>query len=284
MRLRLLRTPALDGATNMALDDALLGHARRSGDLVVRAYTWARPTLSFGRHQRARGVYAEERAAAHGIDIVRRPTGGRAVLHARELTYSVAARTDVLAISGAPLGAAYARITAMIADALDRLGVDVACATPPGRARRPDGAPCFDAPAAGELVATTPADPDSPPRKLVGSAQWREDGALLQHGSILIDDDQALLACCANAPLGPMTPPATLRELLGRPIAADETADALFSAADRLAAALGTTVDHASTECVDVDGLTSALDDPAIADEVARLLPRYCDPAWTWRR
>ena len=265
MRMRLLHTPPRDGATNMALDDALLARARRTGEVVVRVYTWVRPTLSLGRNQTARGTYDADRAAAHGIDVVRRPTGGRAVLHARELTYSVTAPVDAL---GTPLRAAYARINGMLGDALGTLGVAAQPAPARGRARRPDGAPCFEAPAAGELVAGAEA------RKLVGSAQWREDGALLQHGSILIDDDQRLLACCALAPLAPFAPPATLRALLGRTPGTDEVARAIFAAAGRLAAALRLAIAPAG----------EATDDPALHDEVARLLPRYTDPAWTWRR
>ena len=267
MLLRLLHTPPLDGARNMALDEALLARARRTGDVVVRAYTWTRPTLSLGRHQTARGVYSPELAAAHGIDVVRRPTGGRAVLHARELTYSVTAPVDAL---GASLRASYEQINALLANALAALGVATAGAAPAGRARRPDGAPCFDAPAAGELVAGERA------RKLVGSAQWREAGALLQHGSVLLADDQALLSCCAVGEIASYDAPATLAALLDRPVAADEVAAAVFGAARRLAAELGAAV---APGC-DAD----ALDDPALAAEVARLLPRYRDPAWTWRR
>ena len=118
-------------------------------------------------------------------------------------------------------------------------------------------------------------------RKLVGSAQWRHDGALLQHGSILIDDDQPLLACCASAPLPTYTPPATLRAILGRAPSRPEIVDALFDAAERFGAALG-----ASRGEVVRASASSPLpiDDAALCDEVARLLPRYRDPAWTWRR
>ena len=272
--MRLLHTPPLDGAPNMALDEALLSRARLTDTVTVRVYTWARPTLSFGRHQSARGAYDPARAAALGLDVVRRPTGGRAVLHARELTYSVAAPTDALSPLGAPLGLAYARITAMIADALATLGVNVAPATAAGRARRPDAAPCFDAPAPGELVAR--ADPDAHPRKLVGSAQWREDGALLQHGSILIDDDQGMLASCTmGPPNAPVTRPATLGGLLGRTPATEEVATAVLDAARRLGASLGVAVGQVEN---------AGSDDQALQDEVARLLPRYRDPVWTWRR
>ncbi|GJG88172.1 hypothetical protein tb265_33530 [Gemmatimonadetes bacterium T265] len=270
MPLRLLSTPPLDGATNMALDEALLARARRTGEIVVRVYRWTRPTLSLGRHQAARGVYDAARAAAHGIDVVRRPTGGRAVLHWREVTYSVTAPSAALSPAGASPRAAYARINSMLADALSALGVAAAPAIAHGRARRPDGVPCFEAPAAGELVAGADA------RKLVGSAQWRECGALLQHGSILIDDDQGLLACCARGPIPPFAPPATLHALLGRAPATDEVAVAVLDAARRLAESLDLPV-----VAIDPDALA---DDPALRAEVARLLPRYTESTWTWRR
>src|SRR5687768_14706976 len=93
MRWRVLLTPPLPGADNMALDEALLERARDSGEAVARVYTWSRPTLSLGRNQTAAGRYDLALAAALGIDVVRRPTGGRAVLHHRELTYAVAAPT-----------------------------------------------------------------------------------------------------------------------------------------------------------------------------------------------
>src|SRR5688572_18485838 len=93
---RLLVTPPADGARNMAVDEVLLDRARSSGECVFRLYTWARPTLSLGRNQIARGHYDLERASALGIDFVRRPTGGRAVFHHRELTYSVTGSTAVM--------------------------------------------------------------------------------------------------------------------------------------------------------------------------------------------
>src|SRR6185312_6462234 len=86
---RLLRSPASAGADNMAMDEALMAHAARTGQWVLRVYAWSSPTLSFGRNQRALGAYDRARLAERGIDVVRRPTGGRAILHDREVTYSV---------------------------------------------------------------------------------------------------------------------------------------------------------------------------------------------------
>src|SRR5690349_21007939 len=106
MRWMLLHTPPLGGAENMALDEALLERARVSGDAVFRVYTWAEPTLSFGRNQTALGVYNRDRAAAQGAGVVRRLTGGRALLHSREVTYSVTAPLSI----GASLRESYTRI------------------------------------------------------------------------------------------------------------------------------------------------------------------------------
>ena len=85
----LLHSPPGSGAVNMALDEALMSHARETGHWVFRVYSWVAPTLSLGRNQTARGGYDLARLLERGIDVVRRPTGGRAILHDREVTYSV---------------------------------------------------------------------------------------------------------------------------------------------------------------------------------------------------
>lgn len=269
MRIRTLHTAARDGAGNMALDDALLAHARDTAEVLVRVYTWDAPTLSFGRHQRTAGVYDAGRLAALGIATVRRPTGGRAVLHAREVTYSVAAPLGLLAPAGAALRASYARINAMLVAALRTLGVDARLAAPVGRAPRPDATPCFEVPTGGELVVGDGAGA----RKLVGSAQWQDDGALLQHGSILVDDDQSAVAGLAAHPGPPVPAPATLRAILGRAPSPDEIAAAIFGAAGSLAAGEPSTVaplDPAGCRALD-----------AAAD---RRRPHYLGAEWTWRR
>jgi lipoate-protein ligase A len=248
----------------MALDDALLARARETGECVLRVYAWERPTLSFGRNQTARGLYDPERLAARGLDVVRRPTGGRAVLHHREVTYSVTAPDGALAPTGAPLRAAYARVNAVLLDGLRRLGVAARLAAPAGRAPVPDGAPCFETPTAGEIVV----DGHGGASKLVGSAQWRDGGALLQHGSILVDDDQRSVSELASRPLPPVPAPATLRAMLGRAPGLDEVADALFAAArDR---------EDPAAHPLELDG--------ALAEAARAAQWRYDDPDWTWRR
>ncbi|HLM68541.1 MAG TPA: hypothetical protein VK358_13475, partial [Longimicrobium sp.] len=92
---RLLDTPPAPGAWNMAVDEALAQSVRAGEPPVLRVYRWSPPCLSLGRNQPS-GGYDRDEIRRRGLDVVRRPTGGRAVLHHRELTYSVAAAEGVL--------------------------------------------------------------------------------------------------------------------------------------------------------------------------------------------
>lgn len=211
--------------------------------------------MSFGRNQRCIDIYTPERCASAGVPAVRRITGGRALLHAREVTYSVAAPT-----AAAPtLRGGYEAINDLLLDALRALGVPAERATPTTRLPSPGLAPCFETPAVGELVIGA--------QKLVGSAQHREADAFLQHGSILLDDDQGLLQSIALQPLPPVPPPATLRAHLGA-ISAD---DVMTSIVDALR--------HRVTGDIVVSG-----DDLLSDTDVTAALSRYRDPCWTWRR
>lgn len=251
----LLRTPPLGGPENMAVDEILLERAARTGEAVFRVYSWAEPTLSFGRNQTAAAVYDASLARDRGVRVVRRLTGGRALLHHREVTYSV---TAPLA-STASLRESYARINRLLVYGLRRLGVAVEVAAPRDRAMAPSASPCFERPAAGELVVNG--------RKLVGSAQWRDGIAMLQHGSILIEDDQPLVSELASAPVPGPQPAATLVASLGRVPSFDEVALALFDAVRSL-------------ECEDAAEMDM---NPTVRD-ASRALGRYLDDGWTWRR
>lgn len=251
---RLLLTPPATGPHNMAVDEALLDRARHTGEGVVRIYSWSRPTISFGRNQRARGAYDATRATAAGLDVVRRITGGRALVHHREITYSVTAP-----VQDDDLRASYARINALLVDALARIGAAAAIAGRSDRLPAPGSAPCFELPAEGELVHEG--------RKLVGSAQVRESGAWLQHGSLLVHDDQPRLRDAAIRELLPISPAATLSDALGRGVPPAEFAAALF----------GAVRDHwdpAARE-LEIDGV--------LADRARELEERYASPEWTWR-
>lgn len=256
MRWRLLATPPLGGGENMAIDEVLLHRAAATGEAVFRVYAWAGPTLSLGRNQPARDEYEPAALREHGVSVVRRLTGGRAVLHHREVTYSVTAPESL----GSSLRDAYARINELLVAGLRSLGVDAEIAVPKGRAPVPSTAPCFEEPSEGELVLGA--------GKLVGSAQYREGGALLQHGSILVEDDQPLVAALLRARVAPPPPPATLRQALGRVPQLGEVAAALFDAVR-------------AREDPDASALEP---DHLFSNEVAAVAERYRDERWTWRR
>jgi lipoate-protein ligase A len=175
----LLELEGRPGWQNMAMDQALLGRAAR-GERWLRLYRWVPHCLSFGRHEPALRRYDRGRIEARGVDVVRRPTGGRAVWHADELTYALAAPAE-------PFGGlrqAYEEIHRMLLAALRVLGVGAELAPP--RAPAPvDAGSCFASPVGGEITVGG--------RKLVGSAQLRQDAGLLQHGSLLLAGRQAIV-------------------------------------------------------------------------------------------
>lgn len=254
MRWHFLTSPATAGDVNMAFDEALMQRAA-AGIAVFRVYGWSSPTLSLGRNQRARGLYNLGAAREMGIGIVRRPTGGRALLHHREITYSA----TLPARDAADARVAYEFINGILLVGLRHLGVPVTVATqtfavPPGPR------PCFDFPSDRELVVGS--------RKLVGSAQWRHAGTLLQHGSILAHDDQGLIGPLLVSPETPTPRAATLVDALGREPSLDEVGTALHRA---LCAATG------------ASPLPFEPDDVLLGD-VNRLSAGYRDDAWTWRR
>ncbi len=253
---RLLLSPPMDGPGNMALDHALMAHARESGETVLRVYGWSSRVLSLGRNQRGRGVYDSAELARHGVTVVRRPTGGRALLHHREITYSVA--MPVTADDSLP--DLYRRINALLMSTLTAYGVPASIASPRERTGSPGSLPCFAQPARGEIVADG--------RKLAGSAQWRDAGAVLQHGSILIDDDQALIPGMMREPAQAPPPPATLRQYLAAPPSLADFADALF---ERVRAS----EDAGATELTSSD---------IAAEPRETFVTHYASAAWTWRR
>jgi lipoyl(octanoyl) transferase len=240
----------------MALDEALMDRARSTGEWVLRAYSWSAPTISFGRNQTASGRYDLGRVRSLGLDVVRRPTGGRAILHDREITYSVTAPAE----DAGDLSASYRRINALLLAALDSMGIKAAAAGPASRASAPGLSPCFSEPAAGELTVGG--------RKLAGSAQWRSEDALLQHGSILVGDDQSMLATLTTGVPAAIPAPATLAETLGRVPSVEE-----------LAAALGDSVRR-----LEDPGATMLDLDDELRARASALVVRYLDDAWTWRR
>jgi lipoate-protein ligase A len=161
-----------DALANMDLDQRLLDWCERDPlRAYLRFYTWAPPALSLGRFEPADAVDAAK-ARACGVDVVRRPTGGRVVLHADDLTYTVVAPRE----AGATVGDTYAWISGCIVQGLRRLGADVETARGSAERSVERRKPCFLSAARHEIVHAG--------RKLVGSAQRLGRNALLQHGSI----------------------------------------------------------------------------------------------------
>jgi lipoyl(octanoyl) transferase len=215
----LLREPeGHPGPENMARDEALLHEADRSGAAFLRLYRWAPPCLSFGRHEPAAARYDRAAIARRGLAVVRRPTGGRAVWHEHEVTYAVAAPLD--AFGDAALPVSYRAIHARLAAALRTLGVPARLA-PPGRSAIAGvgAGACFATSVGGEVMVGA--------RKVVGSAQVRFGHAFLQHGSILLDGSQDVIAAVSRRPSAVSTA-TSLSAVLGRPVTFEEVVDAII--------------------------------------------------------
>lgn len=220
-RWRLLVTEPLDGAQNMALDEAILqARLQEIAPPTLRFFSWDPPTVSLGYGQRLDGIDVEA-CRRLGVGLVRRPTGGSAIYHdtlEREVTYSVVARAGDFEGS-ADLLETYRWIGAGLTTGLRRLGVQA------------------------EMVSVRPSDPSTMPafcfartgsyevevdgKKLVGSAQRRQGGAFLQHGSVLLGADVPRLRLLFPQEGDPLAGMTTLEEALGRRPTFDEVAEAL---------------------------------------------------------
>jgi lipoyl(octanoyl) transferase len=282
-RWRLLVDFDAPGPFNMAVDEALLESVIAGAPPVVRFYTWRPATLSLGTNQAISEI--DRRACAERrFDVVRRLTGGRAVLHQHELTYSVVARENDPRVSGGVIES-YRKISVALVEGLRSLGVDVSLAEPNPRLLRslaPIHEPvslddadtgrgvCFDAATAYELTANG--------KKLVGSAQARRGGALLQHGSILLDIDwDAWVSVFAYATRtgkqraynrlpSRMT---SLRHELSRPVSPREAMDALVPAFE---------------SALSVSLAKSGLDEQEMAEAQRLASEKYGSEAWTARK
>ncbi|RKZ16980.1 lipoate--protein ligase family protein [bacterium] len=173
-RLTVIRDVAADGATNMDRDRDLLASHRPEHDPVLRLYRWSPPALSIGYNQDEAGFDLDAVAAA-GMSIVRRPTGGRAILHADELTYAVFGCSPG-PLFGATLHETYMTINRALVSFLRGLGAEVEVSAGEPRSEAA-GAVCFKSAGRHEIAVGG--------RKLVGSAQRRHGSCFLQHGSIL---------------------------------------------------------------------------------------------------
>ncbi len=258
------------GAANMAVDEAIAqAVARGAVPPTLRFYRWDPPTVSLGRHQPLADV---DRAAiqARGYDLVRRPTGGRAILHVDELTYSVAAPGDEPRMQGGVMDA-YLRLSQGLLAGLQLLGVAADKAPGHARAGKSPSAACFQVPSAYEITAGG--------RKLIGSAQSRRQGYVLQHGSLPLVGDVARL-------VDVLALPEEGRRMLRAQLA---------QRACTLAQALGEAEDSPKVAFLHVaqalaQGFAQALDlelvpgqlSPQETREAARLIrEKYAHPRWT---
>jgi lipoate-protein ligase A len=258
---RLIIDDPCDGATNMARDEAIATvHAAGATPPTLRLYRWQPACLSLGRFQRS-GEIDREACARRSIAIVRRPSGGRALLHDEELTYAIIVRDDHPLLGGESILASYRQISLALRDGLRRLGV-AAELTPVERERRAGGsAACFDAPASYELTVVG--------RKIAGSAQTRRDGVLLQHGAIpLAPHANRLAALIRHPPEDLDAKMIALSDACGQTVCFEELAEALvagFAATWNIVFAPGALTD-------------------AEQQEVRLRAEKYADSGWTFAR
>jgi lipoate-protein ligase A len=207
-----------DGATNMARDEAISRVVSAGAQPpTLRFYGWVPPAISLGQSQRISSVN-EAACREAGVGLVRRATGGLAILHTDELTYSIAlpiahplAEGDVMT--------SYRRIADAIVEALKRLGVRDANADRVAKEDKAKGPVCFEAPSDYEVVGGG--------KKLVGSAQWRRVDGVLQHGSLpLVGDIARVCALLVDAPSEDKVREhaATLKDVLGHEVSWDAAA------------------------------------------------------------
>jgi lipoate-protein ligase A len=234
----------------MSIDYSLLRRAQ-GGDAFLRLYRWSPPCLSFGRNEPATRRYDVAEIERRGIDTVRRPTGGRAVWHDAELTYSVAAPD----LTFGTLRETYNIIHATLAAALRLIGVEAELAAQRSTTTAAlSGGACFTAPVGGEIVVGG--------KKLVGSAQVREESAFLQHGSVLLYDCQDVVTqVTAGEPVLPTS--TSISAVLGRAVEFEEVAGAIAAET--------------------VDAWSGSWEESTLPCSVSEHA-RFADSEWTWRR
>lgn len=178
---RLLLTPPSNGAWNMAVDESILEHVHRGECLpTLRLYAWDPPCLSLGHAQSFSDVDME-RVQARGWEVVRRLTGGRAILHTDELTYSVTGSAEEPALTGGVLES-YNRLAQALMFAIRELGLPVELKEHDDQPASLNLNPvCFEVPSTYEITVQG--------KKLIGSAQARKKEGVLQHGSLPLNGD-----------------------------------------------------------------------------------------------
>lgn len=187
--MRLIISPLQDGITNMATDQAIMesvgdGYAAPT----LRFYGWSPACLSLGYAQKARDM-EPDRIAARGWQLVRRPTGGRAILHTDELTYSISLPQGHPLVVG-DIVTSYRRLSDGLQAGLRHLGL--MSETAPYKRGGHQSPVCFETPSAYEITVDG--------KKLIGSAQVRRQKAVLQHGSLPLWGDIARICDALSYP------------------------------------------------------------------------------------
>ena len=262
---RLILSGPASGARNMALDEALLLEV--AAQPVLRFYSWRPFCLSLGYGQRCRLVEMQ-RLRARGYTLVRRPSGGGAILHAAELTWSLVLPAGHPLAAGS-LSAGYRRIGEVLYAALQSLGIEVGMTqevTP-----NPSGPACFETPAQHELAVGG--------RKLLGSARVQRRYGLLQHGSLPLSGDVAAICDLLHYPQESARELARTR-LRERAVTLTEASDGREIGGTQVAAAIS----DAFRSICDVSFLESQFTNQELARATELERSRYGNPAWVCRR
>jgi lipoate-protein ligase A len=265
---RLIVTPAARGAWNMAVDEAILEHAVRGDSLpTLRLYAWDPACLSLGHAQPFADV-DRARLDKHGWEVVRRPTGGRAILHTDELTYSVTGRAEEPVLAGGVLES-YNRISQALLLAVKELGLPVEVKEDrPGDSTFPNPV-CFEVPSNYEITAAG--------KKLLGSAQARKKEGVLQHGSLPLTGDLTRI-CQALA----FETESARRDAAARLLARATTVESALGHAVTWERAAGAVIHAFETQlgiCFERGELSES--EFRRAEELVR--EKYAHPSWTER-
>jgi lipoate-protein ligase A len=173
----------LDGSWNMAVDEYLFQSLTEKPHTILRFYAWKNPTVSLGYSQKVPEVADVEFCKKNGIDIVRRMTGGKLVLHHKEVTYSLASSdTEIFTTT---LADSYRIISEALMKGLEMMGIAPALASHAPQKYVRGNLPCFSYPSRNEVEVGG--------KKIIGSAQKRVGTKFIQHGSIPLDEDNDLL-------------------------------------------------------------------------------------------
>jgi lipoate-protein ligase A len=265
---RLIKDPPSQGAWNMAVDESLLEHTGRGESLpTLRVYAWQPACLSLGYAQPFADVDST-RLRERGWEVVRRPTGGRAILHTDELTYSITAPLDEPRVAGTVLES-YNRLAQALLAAVKSLDVPVEMKEHKRGQEAANGPVCFEVPSAYEITVSG--------KKLIGSAQARRKEGVLQHGTLPLVGD-----------LGRITQALVVPDESARAAAAEK----LLSRATTVESVLGRVVEWQTAAQAFVHEFESELNLSLVPGELsagekmraeALLGEKYAHPSWTER-